>query len=108
LSRHEQAVLEQPWQAVREGVQVKLLAQEGAWLVLAQSKDRVNTERSRRRRQLKGLWKRLKEWAQMELSRDPLLLKLGGGLASISGGLALGRGGHARGEPAHRAAQFLF
>jgi len=52
LSRHEQAFLEQPWQAVREGVQVKLLAQEGEVLVLAQSKDRVNKERSMRRRQL--------------------------------------------------------
>jgi len=77
LSRHEQAFLEQPWQAVREGVQVKLLAQEGELLVLAESKDRVNKERSMRRRQLKGLWKRLKELAQMELSRDQLLLKLG-------------------------------
>jgi transposase len=77
LSRHEQAFLEQPWQAVREGVQVKLLAQEGEWLVLAESKDRVNKERSMRRRQLKGLWKRLQELAQMDLSRDPLLLKLG-------------------------------
>ena len=77
LSRHEQAFLEQPWQAVREGVQVKLLAQEGELLVLAQSRDRVNKERSMRRRQLKGLWKRLKELAQMDLSRDPLLLKLG-------------------------------
>ena len=77
LSRHEQAFLEQPWQAVREGVQVKLLAQEGELLVLAESKDRVNKERSMRRRQLKGLWKRFKELAQMELSRDQLLLKLG-------------------------------
>jgi transposase len=77
LSRHEQAFLEQPWQAVREGVQVKLLAQEGELLVLAESKDRVNKERSMRLRQLKGLWKRLKELAQMDLSRDQLLLKLG-------------------------------
>jgi transposase len=77
LSRHEQAFLEQPWQAVREGVQVKLLAQEGELLVLAQSRDRVSKERSMRRRQLKGLWKRLKELAQMDLSRDQLLLKLG-------------------------------
>ena len=77
LSQHEQAFLEQPWQAVREGVQVKLLAQEGELLVLAESKDRVNKERSMRRRQLKGLWKRLKELAQMDLSRDQLLLKLG-------------------------------
>jgi transposase len=77
LSRHEQAFLEQPWQAVREGVQVKLLAQEGELLVLAESRDRVSKERSMRQRQLKGLWKRLKELAQMELSRDQLLLKLG-------------------------------
>ena len=77
LSRHEQAFLEQPWQAVREGVQVKLLAQEGEWLVLAESRDRVHKERSMRRRQLKGLWKRLKELVQMDLSRDQLLLKLG-------------------------------
>ena len=30
-----------------------------------------------RRRQLRGLWKRLQELAQMELERDQLLLKLG-------------------------------
>ena len=77
LSRHEQAFLEQPWQVVREGVHVKLLAEKGELLVLAESKDRVNKERSMRRRQLKGLWKRLKELAQMELKRDQLLLKLG-------------------------------
>jgi transposase len=77
LSRHEQSFLEKPWQEVREGVQVKLLAQEGELLVLARSKDRVHKERSIRRRKLKGLWKRLGELAQMELSRDQLLLKLG-------------------------------
>jgi transposase len=77
LSRHEQDFLEQPWQAVREGVQVKLLAQEGELLVLAESKDRINKERAMRRRQLKGLLKRLKELTQMELTRDQLLLKLG-------------------------------
>lgn len=77
LSQHEQAFLEQSWQSVRPGVQVKLLPQEGEVLVLAESKDRVNKERSMRRRQLKGLWKRLREVARMELSRDQLLLKLG-------------------------------
>jgi hypothetical protein len=69
--------LEQPWQAVRDGVQVKLLAQEGELYVLAESRDRVNKERSMRRRQLKGLVKRLKDLAKMELTRDQLLLKLG-------------------------------
>jgi transposase len=77
LSQHEQAFLEQPWQVVREGVQVKLLAEEGELLVLAESKARVSKERSMRRRQLRGLWKRLQELAQMELERDQLLLKLG-------------------------------
>ena len=77
LSKHEAALLEQPWQVVREGVQVKLLPQKDELLVLAQSNDRVNKERSMRRRQLKHLFKRLKELKQMELSRDDLLLKLG-------------------------------
>jgi transposase len=45
--------------------------------LLAESKDRVNKERAMRRRQLKKLVQRLKELAQMELSRDQLLLKLG-------------------------------
>jgi hypothetical protein len=57
--------------------QTRPLAQEGELLVLAESKDRVNKERSMRRRPLKGLGQRLQELAQMDLSRDPLLLKLG-------------------------------
>jgi transposase len=77
LSRYEEQLLEQPWQNVRAGVQVKLLAQEQEIYVLAESKDRVHKERAMRRRQLKGLVKRLKELAQMEMSRDQLLLKLG-------------------------------
>jgi transposase len=77
LSRYEEKLLEQPWQIVREGVQVKLLPQAGELYVLAQSQDRVNKERAMRRRQLKGLVQRLKELAQMELSRDQLWLKLG-------------------------------
>ena len=77
LSRYEKALLEQPWQAVRAGVQVKLLSQAGELYVLAQSKDRVNKERAMRRRQLKGLVQRLQELASMELTRDQLLLKLG-------------------------------
>ncbi len=83
LTKHEQELLERPWQVVREGVQVKLLPQEGELLVLAQSNDRVSKERSMRRRQLKGLVKRLKELQQMELSRDQLLLKLGAAKAQF-------------------------
>jgi transposase len=55
LSQYEAQLLEQPWQSVRAGVQVKLLAQAGELYVLAQSKDRVGKERSMRQRQLKGL-----------------------------------------------------
>jgi transposase len=77
LSRYEKELLEKPWQVVREGVQVKLLPQKGELYVLAQSTDRVNKERSMRRRQLKSLWARLKELRKMKLKRDGLLLKLG-------------------------------
>jgi transposase len=77
LSRLEQALTQQPWQKVREGVEVKLLPQEGEVYVLAQSTDRVNKERSMRRRQLKKLWKRLHKLQEMKLARDRFLLKLG-------------------------------
>jgi hypothetical protein len=40
LTRYEQQLLEIPWQKVREGVEVKLLPQEGEVYVLAQSTDR--------------------------------------------------------------------
>jgi transposase len=83
LTRYEQALLERPWQVVREGVQVKLLPQEKELYVLAQSNDRVNKERAMRRRQLKGLVKRLKELQQMKPARDQLLLKLGAAKAQF-------------------------
>jgi len=78
LSQYEAQLLDLPWQSVRAGVQVKLLSQEGELYVLAESKDRKGKERAMRQRQLKGLVKRFKELAKMELTRDQLLLKLGG------------------------------
>jgi transposase len=77
LARYERELLDRPWQVVREGVQIKLLPQEKELYVLAQSNDRVSKERAMRRRQLKGLVRRLKDLREMELSRDQLLLKLG-------------------------------
>jgi transposase len=77
LTKYEEQLLDRPWQVVREGVQVKLLPQEKELYVLAQSNDRVNKERAIRRRQLKGLVKRLRELQPMDLTRDELLLKLG-------------------------------
>ena len=77
LSRYEKALTDRPWHKVREGVKVKLLAEDNEVYVLAQSRDRIQKERSMRRRQMKRLWKRLHELAGMELTRDELLLKLG-------------------------------
>jgi len=77
LTRLEQALLDEPWQAARPGVQVKLLAQDDELYVFAESRDRVAKERSMRRRQLKGLWARLKKLSTMTLTRDALLMKLG-------------------------------
>jgi transposase len=89
LSLYEKELLERPWQAVREGVQVKLLPRDKELYVLAQSTDRVNKERAMRRRQLKGLVGRLKELRQMDLSRDQLLLKLGAAKALFPAGWRL-------------------
>jgi len=77
LSKLEDQLRQLPWEKAREGVEVKLLAQPNEVYVLAKSVYRMNTDRSIRRRQLKGLWKRLKELAVMKLKRDKLLMKLG-------------------------------
>jgi transposase len=77
LSKLEKALLLLPWQAVREGVDVKLLAQEQELYVLAQSRARVHKERAMRRRKLKWLWARLKQISAMDLGREELLMKLG-------------------------------
>jgi len=78
LSKLEQELLSLSWQAVRPGVEVKLLAHEQELYVLAKSVDRVNKERAMRQRQLRALLKRLKELHEMKFkSTQTLLLKLG-------------------------------
>jgi transposase len=78
LGKLEQELLSLSWQAVRPGVEVKLLAHEQELYVLAKSVDRVNKERAMRRRQLRALLKRLKELNEMKFnSSQTLLLKLG-------------------------------
>jgi transposase len=79
LSRLERDLIGKPWTEARPGVEVKLLPRDGELYVFAQSLDRVAKERSMRRRQLKGLWARLKELRRMSvnLTRDELLVKLG-------------------------------
>src|SRR5215469_11428082 len=78
LSKLEKALLERPWQDVRQGVEVKLLPQDQEMYVLAQSQARIQKERAMRRRKLKWLWARLKQIAAMDnLSHKELLMKLG-------------------------------
>ena len=77
LSKLEADLLERPWQSVRPGVEVKVLAQEDELYIFAQSQDRLHKERAMRRRQLKVLWKRLGQLQNMKLKARELLLKLG-------------------------------
>ena len=78
LTALEQALLEKPWKQARPDVRVKLLAQDQELYVFAESHDRIAKERSMRRRQLKWLWRRLKQLSTMSnLTREGLLMKLG-------------------------------
>jgi len=77
LTRLEKQLVDKPWRQAREGVEVKLLPQDDDLYVFAQSADRINKERAMRRRQLKWLWARLKTLAEMEVTRDAMLMKLG-------------------------------
>ena len=78
LTKYEKQLLELPWQAVREGVEVKLLKEKKEFYVLARSQDRQNKERGMRRGQLKRLWRRLKEIQAMSFSRKTdMVMKLG-------------------------------
>jgi len=77
LNKLESQLLQLDWQAVRPGVDVKLLPQRQELYVLARSHERLNKERAMRRRQLKALCKRLTKLRRMRLSVRQLLLKLG-------------------------------
>ncbi len=77
LSHLEKDLAQRPWEAVREGVEVKLLPQQGELYVLAQSRDRIHKERAMRRRQLKKLLQRLRQLQGMKLTASALLIKIG-------------------------------
>ena len=91
LSQYEQKLTQLPWQVAREGVSVKLLAEGPELYVLAESKDRVNKERAMRRRQLKGLWARLKKLQADETQARRVAQETGRGLARLSGRGSPGR-----------------
>ena len=77
LTRLEKHLTDKPWQEVRDGIRVKLLAADSELYIFAQSAERITKERAMRRRQLKWLWKRLGQLAAMETSREAMLMKLG-------------------------------
>src|SRR5436305_9669846 len=89
LTKLEKSLVGLPWQKVRPGIDVKLLAEGAELYVLAQSQSRVGKERAMQRRQLKWLWRRLKELAAMKLSREDLLMKLGAAKAKAPSGWRL-------------------
>ena len=78
LSKLEKDFLGKPWEQARASVQVKLLDQGEELYILAQSDGRRHKERAMRQRKLKRLWKRLHELARQKLTRDQLLIKVGG------------------------------
>lgn len=81
LTKYEERLLKENWQQAREGVNVKLLTDEGETYVLARSEDRVHKERSMRRRRLKRYLKalhKLRLQRKLPLTRDDLLKALGG------------------------------
>jgi transposase len=77
LSKLEAELIGRPWEQVRPGVEVKLLAHEGELYVQAQSQDRISKERAMRRRKLRKLWNRLCELQKMKLTAKALLIKIG-------------------------------
>lgn len=77
LTKLEQALLEQPWEQVRQGVQVKRLGVQEEVYILAQSDSRIDKERGMRRRRLRRYIARLKALQGQAITRDQLLMKLG-------------------------------
>jgi hypothetical protein len=89
LTKLQQRLLPLPWQQARPGVQVKLLSEDDELYIFAESEARVAKERAMRQRQLKWLWARLKQLAEMDLSREELLMRLGAARARAPSGWRL-------------------
>lgn len=77
LTKLEQAFMSQPWERVREGIEVKRVAQGEDSYVLAQSGKRIDKERAMRRQRLRRYIARLKALQTQTLTRDQLLMKVG-------------------------------
>ena len=79
LNKLEASFLDKDWQAVRDGIEVKLLEEDDELYVLTQSTARKGKERAMRQKRLRRLIKRLRTIQSLKtpLKRDSLLLKLG-------------------------------
>lgn len=77
LSKLEQSFLSEPWERIRDGLEVKRLAKAEETYVLAMSEGRIDKERAMRRRRLKRYVARLKQLQTQTLKRDQLLMKIG-------------------------------
>lgn len=76
LSKLEKDLLERPWEAVHDGMSVKLLEHEGELYVQARSVDRQKKENAMRRRKLRILVHGLNRLKRRKLTRDQLLERL--------------------------------
>jgi len=76
LRKLEKDLVDRQWEDVHEGVQVKLLEQDGELYVLARSADRKQKEAAIRRRRLKKLVHGLNRLKRRTISRDTLLKKI--------------------------------
>lgn len=80
LSKLESRLQARPWQQAREGVEVKLLPEDGETYVLAHSTDRAGKERSMRNRRLRkylASLRTLRLERKRALGRDTLLKAIG-------------------------------
>jgi len=77
LSKLEKALLDKPWQAGARGYRRQGAAAGPGDLRLRASRAPHPQERAMRRRKLKWLWSRLKQIANMKLTRKEFLMKLG-------------------------------
>ena len=77
LTRLEKALAAKPWEEVRESVRVKLVEDGEETYILARSGARREKEQAMRRRRLRKLINRLRQFQRQDLTRDELLLKLG-------------------------------
>jgi transposase len=77
LTKLEQAFLSEPWERIRDGLEVKRLPKAEETYVLAMSEGRIEKERAMRQRRLKRYVARLKQLQTQSLKRDQLLMKIG-------------------------------